>query len=205
MSVGRSPYFLPHPIPRRAVTQGDALDRSRESLPLESIAFSRKYGTRFRRSSQIFIRGSEHKKNIWDLRHKETRRSNFYGSCLSCGGPAFGAITVRLIRFSKNEARSGRKELSPVEPQGGLSFLPLSPKAHPGSLEITPLVSGLRQNPFPKPPGVPPAQEFRLRLKNGHRAIFVIPFICSNLRNVHVRNHTDLPHFFLWTPGTEVS
>ena len=66
--VSRRSPTLPSPtlFPGRAVTQGDALDQSRESL-LWSRSRSRKYGTRVVR----FHPGPEHKK---DIRTSGTRR-----------------------------------------------------------------------------------------------------------------------------------
>ena len=94
---GRSPT-LPSPtlFPGRAVTQGDALDQSRESL-LWSRLRSRKYGTRVVR----FHPGPEHKK---DIRTSGTRRLEgliFYGSSLS-------SVSERLARY-------GSSSLSGVE------------------------------------------------------------------------------------------
>jgi hypothetical protein len=54
---------------------------------------------------------------------KRLRRSNFYGSYLSCGA-AFGPNTVRRIdQISKTSQDQGEKTFFLSSPKGGLSFL----------------------------------------------------------------------------------
>src|SRR5271166_2389829 len=94
MPVADPLLFPPHPICCRAVTHGDALDQFQRIPPVESIAFTQIWNA-FPKGVARFHPGPEHKKDILDLRHKETKRSYLYGSSLSCGA-AFGAITVNL-------------------------------------------------------------------------------------------------------------